>query len=88
MIQVFLTTHNVMIYRLIHLPQKFCISLLHQNLFRHLERFPAMIAALATSLGPWGIIPRVPNPLATCYSRARFPMDTGDNCTITCNFGW
>ena len=33
----------------------------------------------AISLGPLGTISRVPNPLAACDSRTRFPMNTSDN---------
>ena len=46
LLQVFLTTHNVTIYSLMHFPQKFCIPVCIRNLFCHLEViFLAIIVA-------------------------------------------
>ena len=81
MIQVFLPYcskhHNS---QLIHSPLQFCTPLCIILSFYHLDLLSTMISTLATSLGPWGTIPRIPNPLAAGCSRAHFPMDTGDNC--------
>ena len=81
MIHVSFIAHNVTKHSLIPFPNT-------GNLLCHLKRFPAMIAALAASLGPWGTISHVPNPLAACCSRARFPMDTSDNYTVTGDCAW
>ena len=87
MIPIFLPSHNITNYSLIHFPLQFCIPHCIANLFCHLEGLSSMIAALAASLGPWGTIPCGVKPFATCCSFARFPMDIGDSTSDHMRFG-
>ena len=57
---------------------QFCSPRCIAILLCHLALFPLQSSTSATSLGPWGTIPRGTKALATCCLLARFPMDTGD----------
>ena len=87
MIQVSLTAHNVTIYSLTYFPLQFCIPHCIAILLHHLEFTSLQSSTPATSLGPWGTIPRSTKPPATCCSVTRLPMDTGDNIGDHMQFG-